>query len=82
MEKWVAFLSHCRVTNKAVLFCFLAWDSVNILRKNRELFREPKASVLELPGGRHLRSSLPRPAKGENKNTAGLKSMFTDALTC
>lgn len=33
MEKWVAFLSHCRVTNTAVLFCFLAWDSVNILRK-------------------------------------------------
>ena len=43
------FLSHCRVTNKAILFCFLGWDSVDILRENRDLFIQPKSSASKLP---------------------------------
>ena len=83
MEKWVAFLSHCRVTNKAVLFCFLAWDCEHFKKEQRPFQRMQSLCSGTPPGGRHLQSSLPSPAKGENKNTAGLKRPRSmEAPTC
>lgn len=56
------FLLSLVVTNRAMLFGFLPWEPVNILRENRDLPCNPEpliSNCWEAPGGKHLRELGP-----------------------